>query len=79
MKCWYCGKNTMSDCPELGKGWFLCSSCGATWIDVIQPYQAVAEEVIKRPNGTKTKHIKARLTGREKHATSNSNTSRKAN
>lgn len=32
MKCWYCGKETMEEAPELGMGWFKCSECGATWI-----------------------------------------------
>lgn len=34
MKCWYCGQETMEEAPNLGKGWFECSSCFATWIKV---------------------------------------------
>jgi len=26
----------MSPSEDLGKGWYKCSSCGATWTDVIQ-------------------------------------------
>jgi len=33
MKCWYCKEETMKEELELGKDWFKCSSCGATWID----------------------------------------------
>ena len=32
MKCWNCGLDTMKPCDELGKGWFKCSDCGATWV-----------------------------------------------
>ena len=30
-KCWNCGKNEMCPSEDLGKGWFKCSNCGATW------------------------------------------------
>ena len=32
MKCWFCGKETMKEAPDLGSGWFRCGECGATWI-----------------------------------------------
>lgn len=32
MKCWYCQKVEMVEAAELGKGWFKCPECGATWI-----------------------------------------------
>ena len=32
MKCWYCGVEPMAPFETLGKGWFKCSDCGATWI-----------------------------------------------
>lgn len=30
--CWYCHKDTMVECAELGKGWLKCTECGATHI-----------------------------------------------
>jgi len=33
-KCWNCGLEPMSPWEELGKGWFKCSNCGATWSTV---------------------------------------------
>ena len=65
MKCWYCQEVIMDEAPELGKGWFQCSICGATWIDVVKPFEVVASEVIKVGKEQRVKHIKARLTGRK--------------
>ncbi len=28
--CWSCGKKTMVQIPDAGKGWLKCSGCGAT-------------------------------------------------
>lgn len=36
MKCPYCLWPKMDDAPDLGKGWFKCPSCGATWIEMPQ-------------------------------------------
>jgi len=33
MKCWNCGAEPMSPWEILGKGWYKCSKCGATWSD----------------------------------------------
>jgi hypothetical protein len=32
--CWSCLKKTMKKCPELGVGWYKCSKCGVTYIDM---------------------------------------------
>ena len=32
MLCWNCGLKTMQPWEDLGKGWFKCSDCGATWV-----------------------------------------------
>ena len=33
MKCWNCGVEPMPPFETLGKGWFKCSDCGATYSD----------------------------------------------
>lgn len=33
MKCWSCGRLTMFRAPELGKDWYKCCECGATYAD----------------------------------------------
>lgn len=33
MKCWYCKKAEMEEDKELGKEWFKCPECNATWVD----------------------------------------------
>ena len=35
--CWFCLKITMVECPELGKGWYKCSECGATSVEIPKP------------------------------------------
>ena len=45
MKCWNCGVEPMSPFETLGKGWFKCSSCGATWI---KPLKLGAPTVIMK-------------------------------
>ena len=37
MKCWNCGLDTMHPSEDLGKGWFKCSDCKATWTEVPVP------------------------------------------
>lgn len=32
MRCWYCDRNLMNEAPDLGRGWFKCKGCGATWV-----------------------------------------------
>jgi len=61
MKCWNCGLGMMSPWEELGKGWFKCSNCGATWTEVPIPRQAIAEEIITHGDGSKRRHFKAKL------------------
>lgn len=34
MKCWYCLVGLMKEAKDLRKGWYRCSSCGATWVKV---------------------------------------------
>ena len=65
MKCWYCQEVNMDEAPELGSGWFQCSICGATWIDVVEPFGPVAGEVVYAGRKVLGHHIKARLTGRK--------------
>jgi len=61
MQCWNCGLKTMQPSKDLGKGWFKCSDCGATWAKLLEPGQATAIETITVPGGSKSKHFKAKL------------------
>jgi len=36
MLCWYCEKAQMAPWEDLGKGWFKCPDCGATWIKPLE-------------------------------------------
>ena len=51
-KCWCCGKNEMCPSEDLGKGWFKCSGCGATWCKV--PVRK-APIIILKPDGVQGK------------------------
>lgn len=64
MKCWYCRNGTMFPAGELGKGWFQCDTCGATWSELPKPGGVVAEEIITTVSGKKYHYIKARKLGR---------------
>jgi tRNA(Ile2) C34 agmatinyltransferase TiaS len=33
MQCWYCHSNHMFPWESLGKDWFRCNDCGATYSD----------------------------------------------
>lgn len=61
MKCWNCGLDTMSPWETLGKGWFKCSDCGATWTKIPKPGQAISQETIIHSSGKRSKHFKAKL------------------
>ena len=65
MKCWYCGHKTMFPWESLGKGWFKCSDCGATWIKPLKPLQALARETITLLDGRRGKPYRARLMKRK--------------
>ena len=65
MKCWNCGHKTMFPWESLGKGWFKCSDCGATWIKPLKPFRALVRETVIYPDGRKEHPYKAKLTGRK--------------
>lgn len=46
-KCWSCGKNEMCPSEDLGKGWFRCFGCGATWSKVPR---RIAPIIILKPD-----------------------------
>ena len=35
-ECWNCNLKTMFPSEDLGKGWWKCSDCGATWCDTLK-------------------------------------------
>jgi len=55
----------MSPFETLGKGWFKCSKCGATWIKPLKPFQALGVETVFIPGRYRGKHYKARLIGKK--------------
>ena len=57
MKCWYCQEVIMDEAPELGKGWFQCSICGATWIGIPKPdgWAKISKEPLGSPRQSKYK------------------------
>lgn len=56
MRCWYCGKLTMFPRDELGKGWFQCNECGATWVKMLKPgRRSITIESDPGTGGTKYK------------------------
>ena len=61
MQCWNCGMETMWPSDELGKGWFQCSDCKATWVKPLVPGQATGMETVTHYDGSKGKHFKAKL------------------
>ncbi len=36
MKCWFCKEGQMHQAEDLGYGWYKCSSCGATYIEMLR-------------------------------------------
>jgi len=49
----------------LGKEWFKCSRCGATWIEMLGLGQAIGQEIVKHSDGSKKRHFKAKLVRRK--------------
>jgi len=39
-ECWFCFTRLMERAPDLGWGWYKCSNCGATHVDIPTPIGA---------------------------------------
>ena len=59
MKCWYCGVEPMSPFETLGKGWYKCSECGATFIKILEVGSSALGSTWKGAEGQRHYHSRA--------------------
>ena len=65
MKCWHCGHKTMFPWESLGKGWFKCSDCGATWTKK-QEFTVIPISIERVSKGSEYTKYKARAIRRRR-------------